>query len=69
MASIDTATARELAAKAVVDPRTIYRVLHGQTVRRGAQRRAAIALIEAGLLDAHETATRLGDASLLKITR
>jgi hypothetical protein len=47
---IDTATARALAVKAVCDPRTIRRVLHGEPVRPGVAQRARAVLIEAGLL-------------------
>lgn len=48
--TIDAATARRLAVKASVDPRTITRVLQGVQVRGDAGNRARAALIEAGYL-------------------
>jgi len=45
---LDEATARELAVRAGVDPRTVKRAARGQYVRGMAGRRARIALDEAG---------------------
>ena len=48
--TIDEANARRLAVKAVCDPRTIKRVLRGESVRGDAGYRARMVLVEAGLL-------------------
>lgn len=48
--TIDAATARRLAVKAHCDPRTVVRVLQGETVRGDAGNRARAALVEEGLL-------------------
>ena len=47
---LDTETTRRLAVRADVDPRTISRVAAGEPVRGSAGRRAAMALVEAGLV-------------------
>jgi hypothetical protein len=47
---LDTETTRRLAVRADVDPRTITRVAAGENVRGIAGRRAAMALVEAGLV-------------------
>jgi hypothetical protein len=47
---LDKATARELAVRASVDPRTIERIARGENVRGLPGRRAREALREAGIL-------------------
>lgn len=54
--TIDAASARRLAVKAVCDPRTIMRVLQGMSVRGDAGNRARAVLVEAGYLRAEAEA-------------
>ena len=48
--ALNTATLRELAVKANVDPRTVVKVYRGETVRGGAGDRARKVLVAEGLL-------------------
>ena len=57
--TIDEERARELAVRARCDPRTIKKVLRGETVRGSVADRAREALTEAGYLDKPPTHVKL----------
>jgi hypothetical protein len=48
--SVDAAILRQLAVEGDVDPRSLRKLLAGKTVRGMAGRRAALVLLQAGLL-------------------
>lgn len=57
---LDTPTARTLAVKAHVDPRTIFAVARGEHVRGDAGHRARAVLVEAGYITPSKGRNKLG---------